>query len=334
MEEARKLHVPSVPHSDEPLLDAYSQSVARVAERVGPAAVKVEVDHTARGPRVLSPRRRGGQGTGSGFVFAPDGLVLTNCHVVHGGSRIMVTLPTGDTREARLVGQDLHTDLAVLSISGHALDFVEFADSKRLRVGQLAIAIGNPLGFGWTVTAGVVSALGRSLRSVSGRLMDDLVQTDAALNPGNSGGPLVSSDGLVIGVNTATILPAQGLCFAIASNTARLVASLLLRDGRVRRSQLGVAAGNVPIPRPLGRALELHGDTGVLVTGLEPGGAAELAGVRKGDVIIGFAGQPIRGVDDLHRLLLEERIGKDQELLVIRARARVKLAVRPQPDRA
>jgi S1-C subfamily serine protease len=217
---------------------------------------------------------------------------------------------------------------------GHELDFVEFADTQRVKVGHLAIAIGNPLGFGWTVTAGVVSALGRSLRAESGRLMDDLIQTDAALNPGNSGGPLVGAHGRVIGVNTATILPAQGLCFAIAANTARLVASLLVRDGRVQRSQLGLAASNVPLPTRLRRALALEGESGVRVTAVEPGGAADQAGVRRGDVIVGFAEQAVRGIDDLHRLLLAERIGKEQRLELIRAGGRKELSVRPRADAA
>jgi S1-C subfamily serine protease len=325
-------HAEAAPHAapaDDSLLDAYSRSVAEVAERVGPAAVKVEVEHAAAGRRGA----RGG-GSGSGFVFAPDGLVLTNSHVVRGGARVHVTLPGGEHHVARVIGEDVHTDLAVLSLSAHNLAFAELGESKKLRVGQLAIAIGNPLGFAWTVTAGVVSALGRSLRAESGRLMDDLIQTDAALNPGNSGGPLVSSDGRVIGVNTATILPAQGLCFAVAANTARWVVSLLLRDGRVRRSKLDLGGSRAPITQRTRRILRIENEAGVLVTMVENGGAAERAGLRAGDVIVSFAGERVEGVDDLHRLLTEERIGKEQALRVLRAGKLMEVAVRPGADRA
>jgi S1-C subfamily serine protease len=313
--------------SDEALLDAYSSTVARAAERAGPATVRIEVGgHDAR-------RGRAARGSGSGFLFAPDGLIVTNSHVVHRAHQIEVTLADAATARARLIGEDPHTDLAVLGIEGHTLPFLEVGDSKSVRVGQIAIAVGNPLGFGWSVTAGVVSALGRSLRTQSGRLMDDLIQTDAALNPGNSGGPLVSSNASVIGVNSAAVLPAQGLSFAVAASTVRWVIGALLRDGRVRRSRLGLAGGAAPLPQRLRRALEVDNRSGVLVAEVEPDGPAARAHVQPGDVVIGFAAQRVEGVDDLHRLLTEERIGQDLPLEVLRGARRVQATVRPVGDR-
>jgi S1-C subfamily serine protease len=306
---------------DESLLDSYSDTVSSVADRVGQATVQVEIDRNERG------RARAG---GSGFIFAPDGLLLTNSHVVHGARRIDVSSPEGTRQRARLIGEDPHTDLAVLSISGADLPFLRFADSKRVRVGQIAIAVGNPLGFAFSVTAGVVSALGRSLRAQSGRLMDDLIQTDAALNPGNSGGPLVDSSGQVIGVNTAAIASAQGLCFAVASNTARWVVTQLLKDGRVRRSRIGLAAGVAPLSQRARRALGIDNTAGVLVTGLAKGGPGERGGLARADVIVSFAGNKVEGVDDLHRLLDATRIGQQSALEVLRGNRLVTLHVTPE----
>jgi S1-C subfamily serine protease len=275
-------------------------------------------------------------GGGSGVVFTPDGLVLTNSHVVHRAPRLTMTLPDGRSFRADVVGSDPDTDLAVIRAtfpSGASLPWAGFGDSRAVRVGQIAIAIGNPYGFHHTVTAGVVSALGRSLRSQSGRLMDDIIQTDAALNPGNSGGPLVTTRGEVIGINTATILPAQGLCFAIASNTARFVVSRLLRDGRIRRSYIGVGGQNVPISRSTARANQIAVSSGVLVVSVEPGSPATTAGVRTNDVILAFAGQPVSGIDDLHRLLTEDRIGVASTLTVLRRAQRRQLTVVPAESR-
>ena len=303
------------------ILDAYSQAVVRAVELVGPSVVTIEVGHG---------RNRPGQGGhGSGFVFTPDGLVLTNSHVVHGAQTIRLALPDGRKVPAMLIGEDPDTDLAVVRAAASDLPALKLGDSQAIRVGQLVIAIGNPLGFSATVTAGVVSALGRSLRSRSGRLMDDIIQTDAALNPGNSGGPLVDSRGQVIGVNTAMIMPAQGICFAIAINTAKFVAARLIRDGRIVRSYIGLAGQNVPLHRRVVRYHELTTETGVFVVSLEPDGPAARAGIREGDLVVGFAGKPIAGIDDLHRLLTEEQIGKAAELTVIRRTEKLALPVVP-----
>jgi S1-C subfamily serine protease len=284
------------------LLDAYSRAVVDAVDVVGPAVVKVDAE-------------RGG---GSGILFTPDGLTLTNSHVIAGAARIRVALPDGRSLRADLVGDDPQTDLAVLRIDASGLAYATLADSRAVRVGQIAIAVGNPYGFQHSVTAGVVSALGRSLRSGSGHLMDDIIQTDAALNPGNSGGPLVTTGGEVIGVNTATILPAQGLCFAIASNTARFVASCLLTDGRIRRSYIGIGGQTVPIPRALARANSLATTAGVLVTSVEAGGAAARSGLCDGDVIVACGGVAISGVDDLLRQLTADRIGAATSVAILR----------------
>jgi S1-C subfamily serine protease len=308
------------------LLDAYSDAVVRTVETVSPAVVKIDVERPRRG------RSRGAGGDhagGSGFVFTPDGLVLTNSHVVGDAQRITVTLADGQSLRGDLVGDDPDTDLAVLRVNGASLPAASFGDSRGVRVGQIAIAIGNPFGFQCTVTTGVVSALGRSLRARSGRLIDDVIQTDAALNPGNSGGPLVTTRGEVVGVNTATILPAQGLCFAIASNTARFVASRLIRDGRIRRSYIGVAGQNVPVPRQLVRVHRLAGVSAVLVASIEPQSAGERAGLREGDLIVAFDGRPVGGIDDLHRLLTEERIGTAAPLTVVRGVTLAELTIVP-----
>jgi S1-C subfamily serine protease len=298
------------------LLDAYSQAVVGAVEKVTPSVVNIEVHQSVPSRRSAEPVER--LGGGSGFIFTPDGLILTNSHVVHGASRIDVTL--ADTRRypAHTLGDDPATDLAVIRVDAPNLSAVTLGDSQQLRVGQVVIAIGNPYGFQSTVTAGVVSALGRSLRSYSGRLIDDVVQTDASLNPGNSGGPLVASDGRVVGVNTATILPAQGLCFAIGINTAKFVASRLLRDGRIRRSYIGVVAQTVPVHRRLVRFYDLAKESGVVVLSVEPGSPAEKAGLREGDVIVALEGQPVAGVDDLHRLLTDARVGVRSTVTVLR----------------
>jgi S1-C subfamily serine protease len=304
----------SFPHpSDRDLLDAYSEAVIRTVDQVGDAVVRVEV-------------ARGG---GSGVIFTPDGFVLTNSHVVEGHGAITVTLPDGRAMQAGFIGRDADTDLAVLRIGEAGLPWARLGDSKRVRVGQVAIAIGNPFGFHHSVTTGVVSALGRSLRSRSGRLIDDVIQTDAALNPGNSGGPLVTTTGEVIGINTAMILPAQGICFAVGSNTVRFVASRLMRDGRVRRSYIGVAGQQTPIPRALARANQIAAGSGVLVASIEPGSPAAAAGLREGDVILALADTAVGGVDDLHRLLTDERIGAPTGIVVLRRGARRQLAITP-----
>ena len=259
---------------------------------------------------------------------------MTNSHVVHQASKIDVALPDGRRFEAGLIGDDPETDLAVIRINAPNLAAVELGDSKSIRVGQLAIAIGNPYGFQCTVTAGVVSALGRSLRSNSGRLIDNVIQTDAALNPGNSGGPLVTSRGEVIGVNTAVILPAQGICFAIAINTAKFVAGRLIRDGKIKRSYIGVAGQNVPLPRRLVRFHDLPGESGVMVVSTEPNSPAERADLREADVIVAYGDQPIAGIDDLHRLLTAEEIGSRAALTVLRRSEKLVLTVIPEESKA
>jgi S1-C subfamily serine protease len=304
------------PAEAEPL-DAYSRAVVSAAERASPSVVNLEVERPARA-------------TGSGFVFTPDGFVLTNSHVVHGAAHIALTLADGRRLVAELVGDDPDTDLAVVRVQAPDLAVARLGDSHGLRVGQLVVAIGNPYGFQCTVTAGVVSALGRSLRAASGRLIDDVIQTDAALNPGSSGGPLVTASGEVVGVNTAVIRPAQGLCFAIAANTATLVAARLIRDGRVRRGYVGVAGQTVSLPRRLVRAHDLLRESAVLVATVEGGSPAERAGLREGDLIVAFDGQPVAGVDDLHRLLTEARVGMPTALTVFRGAERLELGVVPE----
>lgn len=309
--------------SDGELLDAYSQAVIGAAEKVSPSVVNIEVS--------TGDRRRGG--SGSGFVFTPDGFLLTNSHVVHGASKIEVTLLDGRRGEAQLIGDDPETDLAVIRINAPNLMSVEFGDSNKVRVGQLAIAIGNPYGFQYSVTAGVVSALGRSLRSGTGRLIENVIQTDAALNPGNSGGPLVNSRGEVIGVNTAVILPAQGICFATAISTAKYVAGQLIKEGRVRRSYIGVAGQVVPLHRRLVRYHDLAVETGVLVFSTEPGGPAARAGVEEGDVIVAYDDRPIEGIDDLHRMLTDQKVGVKSDLIVIRRNEKLTLNITPEDSR-
>jgi S1-C subfamily serine protease len=317
---------PKTAAEDAELLDAFSNAVVAAAERLSPSVVNIEVKHrlaTRRGAR------REATGSGSGFLFTPDGFVLTNSHVVHDTSQIVVTLVDGRSAQADLIGDDPHTDLAVLRIGADNLTPAPLGSSRGIRVGQLVIAIGNPYGFQHTVTAGVVSALGRSLRAQSGRLMHDVIQTDAALNPGNSGGPLVTARGEVIGVNTAVIMAAQGICFATGIDTAKWVVSELMRFGRVRRGYIGVAGQNIELPRRFVRFHELGSAHAVRVMNVEQGSPAEQGEVREGDVIVGFAGQPVAGVDDLHRLLDAERVGVRQPLMVLRRGERLDLGVVP-----
>jgi S1-C subfamily serine protease len=317
--------VPDLPaQTDAALLDAYSATVVGVAEQVSPAVVKIDAyRRTAQGKEQPA-------GSGSGFLFTPDGLILTNSHVVAETSSLRVYLADGLEADAQLIGQDPHTDLAVLKISTPgALPYVRLGNSRAMRVGQLVVAIGNPYGFECTVTAGVISALGRSLRAYSGRLMEDVIQTDAALNPGNSGGPLVNSSGEVIGVNTAVIMPAQGLCFATAINTAQWVVAELLRHGRVRRAGLGIAAQNTPLSRRVIRHFDLQVDGGIRIMEREAGGPAVVAGLEAGDVIVQFAGEWVGGIDELHRLLGAEQVGKPTAIRVLRRTQNLELTITP-----
>jgi S1-C subfamily serine protease len=306
---------------DEDPLDAYSRAVVAAAERVGPAVAHLEV------VQARSQRGRARRGTGSGFAFTPDGLLVTNSHVVHGAAAVRATFADGQSFDAQLIGDDPDTDVAVLRIGASGLATAELGRSRGVRVGQLAIAIGNPYGFQHTVTAGVVSALGRSLRATTGRLIDDVIQTDAALNPGNSGGPLVDARGRVIGVNTAIIPMAQGICFATAIDTAQWVILQLLRDGRVRRGYLGFAGANVPLGRRLARHHGLDGERAVRVESLERDGPAGRAGVEAGDLVVAFDGVRVGGIDDLHRLLGAERIGRSVPLAIVRRGRKLELAV-------
>ena len=317
--------------SDRELLDAYSRAVTAVVDAVEPAVVRLDVRR-----RVRSQDARGREathevsGSGSGFIFTPDGLAITNSHVVSGATAIEATLNDGQRLHAELIGNDPDTDLAVVRLAGHKLPAVTLGVSRGLRVGQLVVAIGNPYGFQCTVTAGVVSALGRSLRSSNGRLMDDVIQTDAALNPGNSGGPLVSSGGEVIGVNTAAVLPAQGICFATAIDTAKVTVAHLLKHGRVRRARVGLAGQNIVLPRRMVRHHDLGRDEALQVVSVERDGPAAATGVESGDIIITFAGHPVTGFDDLYRYLTEEKLGESVPLTVLRRGRRLTLTVRPE----
>jgi len=289
------------PPADASLIDAYSRAVSDAVSASHPAVVHIEVSGN---------NAPGGSGSGSGFFISPDGYLLTNSHVVHGARELRVFLADGRRLSADLVGDDPDTDLAVLRVSADDLAHLQLADSSAVRPGQIAIAIGSPMGFQQTVTAGIVSGLGRSLRGASGRLIDNVIQTDAALNPGNSGGPLVNTRAEVIGVNTAIIRPAQGICFAIASNTARWVAGWLIKDGRIRRSFIGVAGQTVPLLRKLIHHHRLTQETGVLVAGLEPDSPATRAGLVEGDILLALDGAPTQAVDALHKLLTSDRIGE------------------------
>ena len=318
---------------DEGLLDAYSQAVTSAAERVSPSVVNIDVQQARRErANTRRPSREEG-GSGSGFVFTPDGFILTNSHVVHSAAKIEVTLNDGRRSEAALIGDDPDTDLAVIRVTAPGLLPAPLGSSQRVKVGQLVVAIGNPYGFQCTVTAGVVSALGRSLRSRSGRLMDDVIQTDAALNPGNSGGPLVTARGEVIGVNTAMILPDQGLCFATSIDTAKFVAARLIRDGRVVRSFIGVAGQNVPLPRRFVRYYNLPAESAVLIISFEQDSPAKRAGLQEGDLVIAFDGTTVAGIDDLHKLLTDERINRSVPVTVIRGTDKLRLQIAPSESR-
>lgn len=324
---------PPAAAADAPLLDAYSQAVIHAAETVSPAVVNIDVTHTVRAARGQRRSLREARALGSGFLLTPDGYILTNSHVVHGAGAIHVTLADGYHSEAALVGDDPNSDLAVIRIRSSELPHVTMADTQALRVGQLAIAVGNPLGFQCSVTAGVISALGRSLRGESGRLMHDILQTDAALNPGNSGGPLVDWRGHVIGVNTAVILPAQGLCFAIAGNTARRVAAQLIAYGRVRRAWIGLAGQNVGLPGWLVRQHDLLETTAVLVADVEPNSPAQYAGLQSGDLVIGFEDVAVASIDDLHAQLTEAKVAIPCRLTVIRDDEQRQLVIVPAEAR-
>lgn len=311
--------------SDNELLDSYSRAVMGAVEKVGPAVVNLEALQVVHG-------HYGDEngGSASGFVIARDGFILTNSHVVHGAGKIRATLPDGRSYSAALIGDDPDTDLAVNRIDAPNLVQTPLGNSRNLRVGEIAIAIGNPFGFQATVTAGVISALGRSLRAQSGRLIDDVIQTDAALNPGNSGGPLVNSRGEVIGVNTAMILPAQGICFATAIDTAKFVAGWLIKEGKIRRSRIGVAGQDVSIHQRVARFYKLPANKGVLVVSLEKNAPAEHAGLRIGDIIIAYNNEPVLSIADLHKRLVGEDIGAEAVLTVIRHTEKLLLSITPQ----
>ena len=302
------------------LFDAYSRAVIGAVDTVGPAVLHLQV----------SGLKDGAGGAGSGVVFTPDAYVLTNSHVVSGARKIEATFPDGRSLAANLVGDDPDTDLAVLRLDGETPVFARLGDSRRLRVGQLVVAIGNPFGFQCSVTAGVVSALGRSLRTRSGRLIDSVIQTDAALNPGNSGGPLVTAAGEVVGINTAIISMAQGICFSISAATVEFVAARLIRDGRVRRCYIGVAGQNVPLPRRVVRFHELARETGVRVQSTAPDGAARAAGLTSGDIVVAVDGIPVGDIDELHRLMTEERVGKPMPVTVLRLSQKLEIVVTPR----
>ncbi len=308
-----------VAQEDTQILDAYSRAVTGAVNEIGPTVVNVEVQ-SASGRRA---------GSGSGFIFTPDGFILTNSHVVHGAAKIDAHLADGRKVPARLVGDDPETDLAVIRIDAPDLAWARLGDSTELKVGQLVIAVGNPYGFSATVTAGVVSSLARSFRSQAGRLIDNVIQTDAALNPGNSGGPLVTSRGEVVGVNTAIIPMAQGICFAIPSNTARFVASRLIRDGKVHRSYIGLGGQDIPLQRKVVRFHHLETETGVMATHVEQSSPAATAGLKEGDTIVQFADQPITGIDDLHRLLTEEKANHLFPITVLRGVEKLTLTITP-----
>jgi S1-C subfamily serine protease len=320
--------------SDEAVLDAYSRAVMHVAETLKPSVVKIDVTLDPKDPRVQEAARRSGgrnengpHGSGSGFVFTPDGFILTNSHVVHDAVKIDVSLPDGRKAQAQFIGEDPDNDLAVIRLDLPGLVPVSLGDSSALKVGQLVVAIGNPYGFETTVTAGIVSALGRSLRAQTGRLMDSVIQTDAALNPGNSGGPLVNSAGQVVGVNTAMIQMAQGLCFATPINTAKFVAGRLIKEGKISRAYLGLGGQNVPLLRRVVRFFNWPVEAGILAVSVERGTPADRAGLREGDIILGLDGQAVKDMDAMHRLLVEKAVGSHSRLTVLRGTAKVELHI-------
>ena len=318
---ATKTVKPASPN-DSQLLDAYSQAVIQAADLVGPGVVNIEI-------QTRSPQQPQG-GAGSGFIFTPDGFIFTNSHVVHQAEKITVSLFDGRRFPAQLIGDDPDTDLAVVRIDAPNLYPVVLGDSQKIRVGQLAIAIGNPYGFQASVTAGVVSALGRSLRASSGRMIDNVIQTDAALNPGNSGGPLVNSRGEVIGVNTATIFPAQGLCFAIAVNTAQLVAVQLIKTGRVRRSYVGLGGQTYPLPRRVVRFFNWPSESAIQVIKVEKNGPAQNAGLLHGDILLALDDEVLASIDDLQKHLTEQRVGVKSRLTILRWTEKMDLEIIPQ----
>ncbi len=317
--------------SEAALLDAYSNAVVGSAGKISPSVVNIEVTQTRNGKPTTNGSNGGGEshGSGSGFILTPDGFVITNSHVVHGASKLTVTLADGRKSSATLIGDDPDTDIGVIRIAADGLLPAALGDSDDLLVGQLVVAIGSPYGFQRTVTAGVVSAVGRSLRAYSGRLMDNIIQTDAALNPGNSGGPLVNSRGEVVGVNTATILPAQGLCFAIAINTVKFVVNLLMRDGHVRRGYIGVGGQNVPLLRRVVRFHSLEVESGILIVSVEQNSPADRAGLKEGDVVVGFDDKPVASIDDLHRHLTLVPIEVKTTVSIIRGVEKMKIAIVP-----
>ena len=309
--------------TDDDLLDAYSRAVIAVVERVGPAVVRVD---RLRGAK---PARRRSEGSGSGFVFTPDGLILTNSHVVSGAEHLDVTTADGRSYHADVLGEDPDTDLAVLRISAGALPVVALGRSGDLRAGQLVVAVGHPLGFEHTVTTGVISATGRSLRARTGRMMENIIQTDAALNPGNSGGPLVISSGKVVGVNTAVIMGTQGLSFAVPIDTATRVVTAILQEGHVRRAFLGIGGQNTRLPRPLARAAAVSAGTGVRVDSVVPDSPAGRAGIQSGDLIVGFSSAAIASIDDLHRVLTRDAIDVAAMLHIVRGASRLDVPITP-----
>lgn len=306
------------PVNDEELLDAYSRAVVGAVEKVNPSVVKVDIRRKVTAQHYHPRMPDEIPGSGSGFIFTPDGFILTNSHVVHDALSIDVTLSDGRQFPAKIIGDDPATDLAVIRIDANGLVPAIMGDSGSLKVGQLVIAIGNPYGFHCTITSGVVSAVGRSLRTYNGRLIDDIIQTDAALNPGNSGGPLINSRGEVIGVNTAVVLPAQGICFAIPSNIAKFVAGKLIMDGRIRRGFIGFSGQNVKLNDEIVRKHMLHSGKGIVVVSYEKNSPAERAGLKEGDVIISFNDKAVNNIDDLHKLLTEDMINKNVKLAIIR----------------
>lgn len=314
---------PLTQQNDFELLDSYSKAVISAAELVSPSVVNIEIKQRTKSKKEIG-------GSGSGFIFTPDGLIFTNSHVVHNASEIKVTLPDGRSFIADLIGDDPDTDLAVVRISGNEISAAELGDSQNIRVGQLVIAIGNPYGFQYSVTAGVISALGRSFRSMNGRLIDNIIQTDAALNPGNSGGPLINTRGEVIGVNTAIIPQAQGICFATSINTAKIVAVQLINEGRVRRSYIGVAGQNIPIHRRIVRYHKLSEEQGVFVISVEKNSPAERAGLMEGDIILSYRDTNIKSIDDLHKLLTDKEVGIESDLRILRRTEIKTLKITPE----